>query len=48
MAGVPAKQIDWVCECGQVLKEENGVFVCPDCGKKYIEINEELTDYNTV
>lgn len=32
MAGVPAKQIGWVCECGQVLDED---FVCPDCGNSY-------------
>ena len=32
MAGVPAKRIGWVCECGQVLGEE---LCCPDCGKKY-------------
>lgn len=31
MAGVPAKQIGWVCECGQVLDKD---CVCPDCGKK--------------
>ena len=31
MAGVPAKQIGWVCECGQVLDKD---MVCPDCGKK--------------
>ena len=39
MAGVPAKQIGWVCECGQVLrKNSNGdtvIFECPDCGRKY-------------
>lgn len=32
MAGNPARQIGWVCKCGQVLGE---VFVCPDCGRKY-------------
>lgn len=32
MAGVPAKQIGWVCECGQVLSKE---FVCPDCGRRF-------------
>ena len=32
MAGVPAKQIGWVCECGQVLNDD---LVCPDCGKQY-------------
>ena len=34
MAGVPAKQIGWVCECGSVLK--NG-FTCPDCGRRSAE-----------
>ncbi len=33
MAGVPAKQIGWVCECGQVLDKEK--LSCPDCGRKY-------------
>ena len=32
MAGVPAKQIGWVCECGQVLDKE---LCCPDCKRKY-------------
>ncbi len=32
MAGVPARQIGWVCECGQVLQEK---FKCPDCGRQY-------------
>lgn len=35
MAGVPAKQIGWVCECGQVLQERDGVFSCSDCERKY-------------
>ena len=32
MAGVPAKQIGWVCLCGQVLDEN---LACPDCGRQY-------------
>ena len=32
MAGVPARQIGWVCECGQVLDKR---FCCPDCNRKY-------------
>lgn len=32
MAKVPAEQIGWVCECGEVLK--NG-FCCDACGRKY-------------
>ena len=33
MAGVPAKQIGWVCNCGQVLNKE---LFCRDCGRNYI------------
>ena len=40
MAGVPAKRIGWVCECGQVLDEE---LVCPDCGKAY-RYNDETIE----
>lgn len=32
MAGVPARQMGWVCECGQVLSPE---LTCPDCARKY-------------
>ncbi len=37
MAGVPAKQIGWVCECGQVLEKTEDGHICPDCGKSYGE-----------
>lgn len=37
VAGVPAKQIGWVCECGQVLDKE---MKCPDCHRKY-ELDDE-------
>ncbi len=33
MAGVPAKQLGWVCECGERLHE---TLVC-QCGRKYEE-----------
>ena len=39
MAGVPARQIGWVCECGQVLDED---MKCPDCGKKYSKTESGL------
>lgn len=32
MAGVPAKQIGWICECGKALKSE---FKCKECGRNY-------------
>ena len=33
MAGVPASQIGWVCECGIPLKEN---YKCNACGREYI------------
>ena len=39
MAGVPAKQIGWVCECGQVLDEN---LKCPDCEHTYTIENGRL------
>lgn len=33
MAGVPARQIGWVCECGEVLREDKR---CPNCGRTII------------
>lgn len=43
MLGVPAKQRGWVCECGQVLKQNkaNG-YVCSDCGRTYYFNGKEL------
>lgn len=41
MAGVPAKQIGWVCECGQVLDEN---LHCPDCGRKYVKSNDSIVE----
>lgn len=35
VAGVPAKQIGWVCECGEIMKE---IMVCPKC-KRELKIN---------
>lgn len=32
MAGVPAKRIGWVCECGEVLKSG---LTCKKCGRSY-------------
>lgn len=31
MAGVPAKQIGWVCVCGEIMKESG---TCPKCGRE--------------
>ncbi len=42
MAGVPAKQIGWVCDCGQVLNKKT--LICPDCGRCYKISNDELEE----
>lgn len=36
MAGVPARKIGWVCECGYVLKHN---LICSECSREYVEIN---------
>lgn len=38
MAGVPARQIGWVCECGQVLSDS---LTCSDCGRVYQQTVED-------
>lgn len=43
--GVPAKQVGWVCECGQRLGED---FICQECGKTYIESNNQLIEQSAV
>lgn len=32
MAGVPAKQIGWVCECGEPIKQN---YICRKCHREY-------------
>lgn len=41
MAGVPAKQIGWVCECGEILGED---LTCTSCGRKYVEQENGLEE----
>ena len=40
-AGVPAKQIGWVCECGLRLQE---TFKCPTCGREYRLVENQLAE----
>lgn len=41
VAGVPAKQVGWVCECGIPLK--NGLS-CNECGRKYALTDGQLQE----
>ena len=39
VAGVPAKQIGWVCKCGERLKED---LQCKECQRKYQKVDDIL------
>lgn len=41
VAGVPAKQIGWVCECGNRLGEN---LECSECGRKYKLIKNDVLE----
>jgi len=41
MAGVPAKRIGWVCECGLPLKNH---YKCNECGRVYIFEDNKLKE----
>ncbi len=38
MAGIPAKQVGWVCDCGSVLHH----YTCPKCGRQYKLVGSQL------
>ena len=42
VAGVPGRQIGWVCECGNRLED---TFVCSHCGKSYQKTENGLKRY---
>ncbi len=35
VVGVPARLVGYVCACGERLREEDGVYRCPACGRRY-------------
>lgn len=45
MAGVPAKQIAWVCECGQKMNQH---FTCPVCGRRFKMVNQKMVKITNV
>ncbi len=42
MVGVPARQIGWVCECGEKLPKFIEEVKCPRCGLKYLLDKDRL------
>lgn len=45
VAGIPARQIGWVCECGTRLSES---LKCSDCERSYIKTDNILTMSSTL
>jgi UDP-2-acetamido-3-amino-2,3-dideoxy-glucuronate N-acetyltransferase len=41
MAGIPARQIGWVCECGTPLKQS---LRCKECHRVYSLIDDEMNE----
>lgn len=41
VAGVPARQLGWVCECGDRLPKD---LVCASCGRSYFETPDGLKE----
>jgi acetyltransferase-like isoleucine patch superfamily enzyme len=44
VAGVPARRIGWVGKAGVRLALQDGAWVCPQTGDRYIESNETLRE----
>jgi UDP-2-acetamido-3-amino-2,3-dideoxy-glucuronate N-acetyltransferase len=42
VVGNPARQIGWMCACGERLKLAGGAGACARCGSRYQELNGEL------
>ncbi|MEW6096333.1 MAG: Gfo/Idh/MocA family oxidoreductase [bacterium] len=43
VVGNPAKQVGWMCECGEKLHFIEGNAECDRCGDKYIQKNSQIT-----
>lgn len=43
VAGVPARRLGWVGKAGRPLRQQDGSWICPETGEKYIEIAGQLT-----
>jgi UDP-2-acetamido-3-amino-2,3-dideoxy-glucuronate N-acetyltransferase len=43
MAGVPARRIGWMCQCGERLAERVGHVTCDACGSRYLVAADTVT-----
>ena len=44
MLGVPARQVGWVCECGERLQSESDRYVCRTCSRTYVQEGSILVE----
>ncbi len=44
MAGVPARRLGWVGKAGHPLSQQDGLWVCPETGAKYVEQDNSLKE----
>lgn len=44
VAGVPARRLGWVGKAGVPLVEDNGQWLCPETGERFIQENETLRE----
>lgn len=42
VVGIPARQIGWVCECGERIDRNN--LICSKCKREYEEVNNKLKE----
>jgi UDP-2-acetamido-3-amino-2,3-dideoxy-glucuronate N-acetyltransferase len=43
VVGNPARQLGWMCQCGERLAVTKGQGTCGRCGGRYVELNGVLT-----
>ncbi len=43
MAGVPARRIGWMCQCGERLADRTGNVTCDACGTRYLVAADTVT-----
>ena len=44
VAGVPARVIGWVCQCGITLHFEGDASECAECGRRYVKEGERVRE----
>jgi len=47
VAGVPARQIGWMCHCGMRLRGTTSELTCAECGRKYLVVDGVCTPLMT-